>query len=53
LTDEIEIKKREKKAKRTGGGKKKKAAAAKATKAESRVETPVEEMAAGTEKSES
>jgi large subunit ribosomal protein L22 len=53
LTDEIEIKKREKKAKRTGGGKKKKSAAAKATKAESRVETPVEEKAAGTEKSES
>ena len=34
LTDEIEIKKRERKAKRTGGGKKKKAAAAKATKAQ-------------------
>ncbi len=53
LTDEIEIKKREKKSKRTGGAKKKKAPAAKATKVEPKVETPTEEAGTSTEKSES
>lgn len=53
LTDEIEIKKREKKTKRAGGAKKKKSPTAKATKAEPRVEPPAEETAASTEKSES
>ena len=53
LTDEIEIKTREKKAKRAGGAKKKNAPAAKATKAVPKAGTPVEETAASTEKLES
>jgi len=53
LTDEIEIKTREKKAKRAGGAKKKNAPAAKTTKATPKAETPVEETAASTEKLES
>ena len=53
LTDEIEIKTREKKAKRTDGSKKKKAPVAKSTKAAPKAEAPAEETTAGTEKSES
>ena len=53
LTDEIEIKRRDKKAKKPGGAKKKKAPAAKTTKAEPKAEAGVEETAASTEKSES
>ena len=53
LTDEIEIKPREKKAKKSGGAKKKKAPAAKATKARPKAEAGAEEKAASTEKSES
>ena len=53
LTDEIEIKTREKKAKKPGGAKKKKVPAAKTTKAEPKAEAPAEETAASTEKSES
>ncbi len=53
LTDEIEIKTREKKAKRPGGAKKKKAPAAKATKTAPKAETPAVETAASTVKSES
>ncbi len=53
LTDEIEIKTREKKAKKPGGAKKKKAPTAKTTKAEPKAETAAEETAASTEKSES
>ncbi len=53
LTDEIEIKTREKKPKKPGGAKKKKAPTAKTTKAEAKAETAAEETAASTEKSES
>lgn len=55
LTDEIEIKTRDKKAKKSGGAKKKekKAPAAKTTKAEPTNEVAVEETAASAEKSES
>ncbi|MGH8095455.1 MAG: 50S ribosomal protein L22 [Chthoniobacterales bacterium] len=53
LTDEIEIKKREKKAKRTGAAKKKKAAAAKAAPAGPKTGPPTGESGASAEKSES
>ena len=53
LTDEIEIKTREKKAKRTAGSRKKKAPAVKATNVVPNAEKPAEEAAASTEKSES
>ncbi len=53
LTDEIEIKTRDKKAKKSGGAKKKKALGAKTAKAAPKAETTVEETPAGTEKSES
>lgn len=53
LTDEIEIKTREKKAKKPGAAKKKKAPTAKIIKAEPKAETAAEETAASTEKSES
>jgi large subunit ribosomal protein L22 len=54
LTDEIEIKTREKKAKGPGGAKKKKkAASTRANKTAAKAETPGDETAASTEKSES
>ena len=53
LTDEIEIKTREKKVKGPGGAKKKKAPSARATKVVSKAEAPVDETAASKEKSES
>ncbi len=53
LTDEIEIKTRDKKAKKSGGAKKKKALGAKTTKAAPKAETTVEETPASSEKSES
>ncbi len=53
LTDEIEIKTRDKKAKKSGGSKKKKSAASKTAKAEPKAEAAVEETAASPEKSES
>ncbi len=53
LTDEIEIKTRDKKAKKSGGAKKKKALGAKTAKAAPKAETTLEETPASTEKSES
>ncbi|MBA3649977.1 MAG: 50S ribosomal protein L22 [Chthoniobacterales bacterium] len=53
LTDEIEIKTRDKKAKKSGGAKKKKAHGAKTAKAAPKAEATVEETPVSTEKSES
>ncbi len=53
LTDEIEIKTREKKAKGPGGAKKKKAARARANKSAAKAEARGDETAASAEKSES
>ena len=53
LTDEIEIKTRDKKAKKPGAAKKKKVSAAKTSKATPKQETAAEEPAASTEQSES
>jgi large subunit ribosomal protein L22 len=53
LTDEIEIKTREKKGKGAGGAKKKKATSARAKKAAPKADTPRDGTAASAEKSES
>ena len=53
LTDEIEIKTRDKKVKKSSGAKKKKAPSAKTTKAVPKAEATAEETPASTEKSES
>jgi large subunit ribosomal protein L22 len=53
LTDEIEIKQRDKKAKKPGGAKRKKVTAAKTTKPSAKPEASAEEPAANAEQSES